>query len=256
MSAFELVRTQAAQFPVSVLCRLLNVSTSGYYAWFRRGHSTRRAADLRVVTKIRAIHGRTRGVYGSRRMARELDEPVGRNRLARLMRDHGLKARGSRRFRATTDSNHDRPVAPNLLSQNFSTHAPNCAWVDDITYVRTADGWFYLAVILDLFSRKVIRWAFDDNMRRKLPLTALKRALGARAPAPGLIRHTDRGSRYASSDYQDVLVDHEVACSMSRAGDCYDNAVAESFLASLKKECLHLTLRHPYGSVRRHCCLY
>ena len=238
MNPFEIVRAEAAQFPVTLLCSLMGVSPSGYYAFLNRGRSERANTDLRVTTKIRALHSRTRGVYGSRRMTKELDEPVGRNRVARLMRDNGLLARVPRRFRVTTDSNHPLPVAPNLLAQNFIADEPNRIWVADITYVWTGQGWGYLATILDLFSRRVVGWAFADHMRRELPLQALQRALAARRPAAGLIHHSDRGSQYASHDYRAVLIDHEVASSMSRAGDCYDNAVAESFFASLKKECL------------------
>lgn len=238
MNPFEIIRAEAAHFPVTLLCSLLGVSTSGYYAYLGRGRSGRQESDLRLTTKIRAIHAGTRSVYGSRRMTHELDEVVGRNRVARLMRENGLLARSPKRFRVTTDSDHDLPVAPNLLEQNFTTDAPNRVWVADITYVWTAQGWGYLAVLLDLFARRVVGWAFADHMRRELPLKALRRALQARQPAVGLIHHSDRGSQYASREYRHVLVDHQVACSMSRAGDCYDNAVAESFFASLKKECL------------------
>jgi transposase InsO family protein len=241
VNPFEIIRSEAARFPVTLLCALLHVSTSGYYAWAGRPRSARHDADLRVTTKIRAVHARTRGVYGSRRMKRELDEVVGRNRVARLMRDHDLLARVPRRFRVTTDSAHHLPVAPNLLGQNFVAKAPNRIWVGDITYVWTAEGWSYLAAIVDLYARRVVGWAIADNMRTELPLKALRRALSARRPAPGLIHHSDRGGQYASHDYRNTLIAHEVACSMSRAGDCYDNAVAESFFASLKKECVNRT---------------
>lgn len=238
MNPFEIIRAEAANFPITLLCLLLGVSKSGYYAFLGRGRSERQDADLRVTTKIRAIHAGTRGVYGSRRMTEELDENVGRNRVARLMRENGLLARSPRKFRVTTDSDHPLPIAPNLLEQDFTADAPNRVWVGDITYVWTAQGWGYLAVLLDLFARRLVGWAFDNHMRQELPLKALKRALEARQPGPGLIHHSDRGSQYAGRKYRAVLTHHEVACSMSRAGDCYDNAVAESFFASLKKECL------------------
>lgn len=238
MNPFEIIRAEAANFPVTLLCLLLGVSKSGYYAFLGRGRSERQDTDLRVTTKIRAIHAGTRGVYGSRRMTEELDENVGRKRVARLMRENGLLARSPRRFRVTTDSDHPLPVAPNLLEQNFTADGPNRVWVGDITYVWTAQGWAYLAVLLDLFSRRVVGWAFASHMRQELPLKALSRALEARQPAAGLIHHSDRGSQYAGRRYRAVLTEHQVACSMSRAGDCYDNAVAESFFASLKKECL------------------
>jgi transposase InsO family protein len=238
MNPFEIILAEAAQFPVTVLCSLLGVSTSGYYAYLSRGRSAREDTDLRLTTKIRAIHAGTRRVYGSRRMTRELDEPVGRNHIARLMREHGLLARSPRRFRVTTDSKHALPIASNLLKQDFTTDGPNRVWVGDITYVWTAQGWGYLAALLDLFGRRVVGWAFADHMRTELPRKALQRALDARNPAPGLIHHSDRGSQYASREYRNVLVEHQAACSMSRAGDCFDNAVAESFFASIKKECL------------------
>ena len=253
MSPFEIILAEAAQFPVTVLCALLGVSTSGYYAFLARGRSMREATDLRLTTKIRAVHARTRGVYGSRRIAEELDEPVGRNHVARLMRENDLLARSPRRFRVTTDSKHSLPIAPNLLEQDFTADGPNRVWVGDITYVWTAEGWGYLASLLDLFGRRVVGWAFADHMRTELPLKALQRALEARSPAPGLIHHSDRGSQYASREYRQVLRDHQLACSMSRAGDCYDNAVAESFFASLKKECLSrvhfATLTEAYDAI-------
>jgi putative transposase len=194
-------------------------------------------------------------------MTQQLDEPVGRNRVARLMRINGLLARAPRRFRVTTDSDHLMPVAPNLLQQNFRVDEPNRVWVGDITYVWTAQGWGYLAVLLDLYARRVVGWSFANHMRRELPLKALRRALGARRPAPGLIHHSDRGSQYASDEYQRVLVNHHVVCSMSRPGDCYDNAVAESFFASLKKECLSrihfATHTEAYDAIARYIdCIY
>jgi transposase InsO family protein len=270
MNLFEIIRAEAADFPVRLLCSLLGVSASGYYAYLSRERSVRRDTDVRVTTKIRAIHARTRGVYGSRRVVRELDEPIGRNRVARLMREHGLLARSPRRFRVTTDSAHMLAVAGNMLRQKFDVDEPNRVWVGDITYVWTAQGWCYLAVLLDLFSRRIVGWAFADHMRRELPLKALNRALQARQPAQGLIHHSDRGSQYASREYRATLLTHQVACSMSRAGDCYDNAVAESFFASLKKECLHRThfatrteahdavasyINSFYNPVRRHSSL-
>jgi putative transposase len=175
VSSFEIIRAEAAKFPVTMLCRLLEVSTSGYYARLARTASARQQKDERVVTKVRAIHAQTRGVYGSRRMMHELNEPIGRNHLARLMRENGLLARAPRRFRVTTDSTHALPVAANLLEQEFDVDEPNRGWAGDITYVWTAQGWCYLAVLLDLFSRRVVGWAFADHMRRELPLKALRK---------------------------------------------------------------------------------
>lgn len=241
MNPFEVIRLEAAKFPVSRLCELLELSTSGYYAFLKRGHCKRSDTDSRVVVKLRVIQKRVRGVYGARRARAELDERIGRNRLARLMRENGLQARVPRRYKVTTDSAHDLPVAPNLLKQEFSAAELNRVWVGDITYVWTAQGWCYLATLLDLCSRRVVGWAFADHMRKELVLTALNRALKTRRPTAGLIHHTDRGSQYASAKYRGVLADYEAAPSMSRAGDCYDNAVAESFFATLKKECLNRT---------------
>ena len=270
MSVFELIRAEAAEFPIARLCALLGVSTSGYYAYVGRPPSDRATTDERITTKLRALQSKTLGVYGSRRMRAELDESVGRNRVARLMRKSGLLARTPRRFRVTTDSKHSLSIADNLLKQNFTTSEPNRVWVADITYVWTAQGWSYLAAVVDLYARRVVGWAFADHMRRELALTALRRALNTRRPAPGLIHHSDRGSQYASNEYQAMLTDHEAVCSMSRAGDCYDNAVAESFFASLKKECLrrrHFATRTEafdaitayidgfYNPIRRHSAL-
>lgn len=270
MSAFELIRAEAAEFPIARLCALLGVSTSGYYAYVGRPPSERTTTDERITTKLRALQCKTLGVYGSRRMRAELDESVGRNRVARLMRQSGLLARAPRRFRVTTDSKHSLSLAENLLKQNFTTSEPNRVWVSDITYVWTAQGWSYLAAVVDLYARRVVGWAFADHMRRELALTALRRALNTRRPAPGLIHHSDRGSQYASNEYQAMLTDNEAVCSMSRAGDCYDNAVAESFFASLKKECIrrrHFATRTEafdaitayidgfYNPIRRHSAL-
>jgi transposase InsO family protein len=190
---------------------------------------------------MRAIQARNGGVYGSRRMIPELGEQIGRNRAARLMRANGLQPKLRRRFRITTDSNHSLAIAPNLLMQNFMSDGPNRIWTSDITYVWTLEGWCYLAVMIDLFSRRVVGWAFADHMRQELSIRALKRALERRKPAAGLICHSDRGSQYASHSYRAVLADHEAVSSMSRSGNCYDNAVAESFFASLKKECVRRT---------------
>lgn len=184
MSAFELVRAEADNFPVTLLCGLLGVSTSGYYAWLNRDPSQWQKTELRLCTKIRAIHAANDQTYGSRRMAAEIDEPVGRGRAARIMREHGLQARAPRRYRVTTDSRHSRPIAPNLLARDFRAERPNRVWAGDITYVWTAEGWCYLAVLLDLYSRRVVGWAFADHMRTELPLTALNRALHRLEPWP------------------------------------------------------------------------
>jgi putative transposase len=238
---FEFIHAEKALFHVTDLCRVLGVSPQGYYAWARRSPSKRARRNEALRAEVRAIHQRSRGTYGSPRVHRELRrrEPIGRNRIARLMREEGLHGRRPPRFRKTTDSNHGRPVARNVLSRDFAANAPDRKWVGDITYVWTGEGWLYLAVLIDLFSRRVVGWAVAEHMRTKLCIDALKMALGRRLPPAELIHHTDQGSQYASAEYQAVLEAAEVQCSMSRRGNCYDNAVAESFFATLKKELIH-----------------
>jgi putative transposase len=242
VSPFELVHAEKANFPVDLLCRVLSVSRSGYYAWCKGTPSERQRTNERLLAEIRAIHERHRQRYGSPRMHAELVDrgcKVGKHRVARLMRENGIKARPRRRFRRTTDSGHKLPVAPNLVERRFTATAPNQAWVGDITYIWTTEGWTYLAVLLDLYSRRVVGWAMRKSLSRDLAIAALQKALAGRRPPPGLVHHTDRGCQYASADYQRMLERHGSRCSMSRAGDCWDNAVAESFFATLKKELVH-----------------
>ena len=224
------------------MCRVLQVSTQGYYAWAKREPSKRAKANLRLVTDIKAIHAGSRRTYGAPRVRAELvarGQQVGKNRVARLMRQEGIQARRKRKFRRTTDSKHDLPIAPNVLERDFEADAPNEAWVTDITYVWTLEGWLYLAAILDLFSRRVVGWATSASLDRGLALDALHMALQGRQPPPGLVHHSDRGCQYASHDYRAVLDAHGIVCSMSRKGDCWDNAVAESFFGSLKAELIN-----------------
>ena len=245
-----MIRAEKAKFPIAFLCRQLGVSTSGYYTWEKRPVSKRKQEDAVLLEKIRESHRRGRGTYGSPRIhddLKEQGETVGRHRVARLMRENGITARPLKRFRRTTDSNHNLPVAPNLLERNFTTERPDEVWVGDITYLWTASGWSYLAVIVDLFSRRVVGWAIDNNMRSELVLKALEMAKGQRDVRPGLIFHSDRGSQYASQDYRDALSVSGIIASMSRKGDCLDNAVAESFFATIKRElvskCYWLSLK-------------
>jgi transposase InsO family protein len=236
---FAFVAAQLVAFPVAVICRVLNVSTSGYYAWTERGASRRSRRDLDLGAKVRAAHAASKGRYGSPRVHAELraaGEKVGRKRIARLMKQAHLEGRKLRRFRKTTDSNHQLPIAPNLLERDFTATAPNQTWVTDITFLWTQQGWLYLAAILDLFSRRVVGWATSCTVDRHLALAALRMALRDRRPSEGLVHHSDRGSTYASGDYRSALEAHGIECSMSRKGDCWDNAVAESFFASLKRE--------------------
>jgi transposase InsO family protein len=236
---FAFIAAQEVAFPVTAMCRVLRVSASGYYAWRRRPQPERAVEDKRLVAEIANAHRRSRGIYGSPRVHRELRARgvrVGKKRVERLMRDHGLQGRKKRRFVHTTDSKHEFPIAPNVLARDFESEAPNRAWVGDVTYIPTAEGWLYLAVLLDLFSRRVVGWATSDTNDRALALAALHQALRTRRPAAGLVQHTDRGSPYASEEYRAVLAAHGIVASMSATGDCYDNAVAESFFASLKTE--------------------
>ena len=241
---FNTVEAEKAYFPVRVLCQVLQVSVSGFYSWRKRGPSQRAREDEQLKVHIRAAHKASRGRYGSPRVQKELcaqDQHVGRKRVARLMKADGLAARRKRRFRRTTDSTHQHPVAPNLLDRQFTVDAPNAVWVTDITYIWTQEGWLYLAAILDLYSRKVVGWAVDESLERHLALDALAMALSNRRPARGLLHHSDRGVQYASDDYQKALKKDGLICSMSRKGDCWDNAVAESFFATRKAELVYLT---------------
>jgi transposase InsO family protein len=236
---FAFISEEKVAFPVAVLCRLLVVSPSGYYASCGRPKSSHAHRDDELSEHVSAAHVASKRRYGSPRVHAELKaagERVGRKRVARLMREKNLVARARRRFRATTDSKHGFPIAPNVLERDFTASAPNEAWVSDITFLWTAQGWLYLAVILDLFSRRVVGWATSQNVDRHLALAALDNALVLRRPRAGLVHHSDRGSTYASSDYRKALETRGIECSMSRSGDCWDNAVAESFFSSLKRE--------------------
>ena len=245
---FGFIQTEKATYPVRVLCRTLLVSASGFYAWCRRGLSQRVQEDAALKVEIRAAHAASGKTYGSPRVHEELKAAgrhVGRKRVARLMQEEGLEGQRKRRFRVTTDSRHSYPVAPNALNRDFTVSAPNKVWVTDITYIWTREGWIYLAAILDLFSRRVVGWSADSYIDRTLALDALGMALRTRQPEPGLIHHSDRGIQYASGDYQKLLSEHGITCSMSRKGDCWDNAVAESFFSTLKAE---LVYRNDYVS--------
>jgi putative transposase len=236
---FAFIAVEKARYPVTVLCRVLAVSRSGFYAWSRRGESTRQRANRLLRPIIRAEHLASRGTYGSPRLQvalRARGHRVGRNRLARLMREDGLQARRRRRFRVTTNSNHHRPVAPNRLDRRFYADAPNQAWVSDLTYLWTAAGWLYLCVVLDLYSRRVVGWAMSASLGRELVLQALRMAFSMRAHPQGVLCHSDRGSQYASADVRNLLAQHGATASMSGRGNCFDNAVAESFFATLKIE--------------------
>lgn len=236
---FAFIDAEKAVWPVEVQCDVFGVSRSGYYAWKTRPDAPRVKEDAELVVEIKAASKAGRGNYGSPRVHRELrakGRRVGKKRVERLMRQEGIVVRKKRRFRRTTDSNHLHPIAPNVLERNFHVDLPNTAWVTDVTYVWTHEGWLYLAAILDLFSRRVVGWAASANNDRALAFSALDRAIAARRPEPGLVHHSDRGSVYASIDYGDALSIVGAVKSMSRKGDCWDNAVAESFFATIKGE--------------------
>lgn len=239
MNEFEFIAAEKAQYPIDLLCEVLEVSRAGFYAHHTRPKSARATRDEMLGEKIVAIHKKGRRAYGSPRVHEELvklGEHVSRKRVIRLMQERDLRGKRCKRFRTTTDSDHAMPVASNMLARDFSASAPNQKWVGDITYIPTREGWLYLATLLDLFSRRVVGWSMSDRMPTSLPLAALDMALRRRRPSPGLVHHTDRGSQYASAEYQAVLAKHGLVPSMSRKGNCWDNAVAESFFATLKVE--------------------
>jgi transposase InsO family protein len=239
---FAFIHAEKAQWPIVVMCRVLEVSRSGYHAWTRRPPSKRATEDAELAADIATVHDESGKRYGSPRVQRELrarGRRVGKNRIARLMRKHGLFGKRRRRFRVTTNSNHAQPIAPNLLERDFTADAPDKVWVTDITYIKTGEGWLYLASILDLYSRRVVGWSMSERQTTTLATDALSMALRARRPAAGLVHHSDRGCQYASDEYQRGLAAAGLVCSMSRKGDCWDNAVAESFFATLKTELVH-----------------
>jgi len=227
-------------FPVRTMCEVLGVSPSGYYARRNRPASARSRANDALEVEIRAIHAESRRRYGSRKVHAQLRRrrKVNHKRVARLMRKNGLKSKRVKRRQVTTNSKHGLPVAPNLLNRAFSAEKPNTKWVSDITFVPTHEGWLYLAVVLDLFARRVVGWAMQEQMTRELVMAAFEPAAQARGIAAGLLFHSDRGSQYASDDFVDLIGVFEVTQSMSRAADVYDNAVMESFFASYKLECV------------------
>ena len=241
MSPSELIDCGKGVMSVAATCRLLDVPRSSYYEQRARGPSQRKLQDAALAVHVRDVHERSKKRYGSPRIHKALRARgvhVGRKRVARLMCEHRLVARPKRRFRVTTNSEHSFPIAPNLLQRNFTAESPDKVWIGDITYVWTREGWMYLAVLIDVYSRRVVGWAMRPYLSRELALETLRRALELRRPAPGLIHHTDRGCQYASHDYQALLREHGLRPSMSRRGNCLDNAMAESFFSTLEHELL------------------
>ncbi len=236
---FPFIEAEKAKYPITVLCRVMQVTRSGYYAWKIRPLSDRAKEDERLATKLKTFHKVSNGYYGSPRLHGDLiedGERVGRKRVERLMLANGLRGKQRRKFRCTTDSNHDHKLAPNLLKQDFSADRPNTIWASDITELWTPEGKVYLAVVLDLFARYVVGWAIANRMPRQLVLDAVTMAIMGRHPEPGLIFHSDKGSQYAADDTQNLLEARGITASMSGTGNCYDNAVSESLFARLKEE--------------------
>jgi len=237
---FAAIDDHRDQYLLQVMCRAMLVSVSGYQAWRVRPQCKRKKEEQNLIQLIEEIHMGSRATYGSPRVHAVLsgisDVDCSLPRTARLMRKHGIRAKTKKKFKATTNSKHSLPVAENVLARKFNPEAPDKAWVGDITYLWTREGWLYLAVVIDLFSRKVVGWAMEETLSRELATKSLRMAISAREPGPGLIAHTDRGSQYASNDYQDLLKLYGAICSMSRKGNCWDNSVAESFFGTLKQE--------------------
>lgn len=239
---FEFIEQHREEWPITVMCRVLEVSRSGFYAWRVRPESARSQRHQELVAEMEEIHAdRDLKNYGSPRMRDELvsrGHTVSENTVARLMRAHGLRAAVSRKFRVTTDSKHSLPVAENVLDREFAQESADRVWVSDITYIWTREGWLYLACVLDAYSRKIVGWSMQERMTKELVLDALRMALGRRRPdsAAELLHHSDRGSQYASAAYRELLREENITCSMSRKGNCWDNALMESFFATLKKE--------------------
>lgn len=236
------MKERRQEHALTMLCRVLGVSAQGYYAWRSRPVSARAKADMSLSAKIRVIHAESKERYGSPRIHDELLDlgvSCGRKRVERLMREERLRAKAGRKFRVTTDSSHDKAVAPDLVRRDFSAPASNKVWVGDITYLWTAEGWLYLAVVIDLYSRMVVGWSIGTRLHTSLVTLAFARAVARRRPAPGFIVHTDQGAQYASEAFRRALADTGARQSMGSRGDCYDNAVAESFFHSFKVEAIY-----------------
>jgi putative transposase len=251
---YRFVAAERTSFPVRRLCRLVGVAASGFYAWLHRPVSRRHEDDRRVSERIEAIFAASRRTYGSPRVHADLRAQgvrVSRKRVERLMRASGLRVPARRRVPRTTDSRHDHPVAPNLLGRCFVAAQPDAVWLADISYVPTGEGWLYLAAVRDLATREIVGWSMADHLRAGLACDALLMALQRRRPPRGLIHHSDRGVQYASGPYQAILARHGLRCSMSRKGNCLDNAPMESFFGTLKNELVHRTTFPTREAARR-----
>ena len=241
---YRLIEQHRAIYPIKQMCRVLSVSASGYHTWWARPISTREQADRQLLDCIREVHDASKRRYGSTKVYRQLMRlkvRCSRDQVVRLMRKNGLVSQRREKFKMTTNSKHAHPIAPNTLNREFNAAKPNVKWVSDFTYVWTREGWLYLAVVLDLFSRRIVGWSMNERMTRQLVIDAFLMAAQMRQMNPDLLFHSDRGSQYASDDFTDLLGTFEVNQSMSRAQDCYDNAVAESFFAQYKLESVPLS---------------
>ncbi len=239
---YQAIQEHDRRYPIRLMCRALAVSPAGYYAWRDRPESRRTTANRTLLSAIRVIHQESRETYGSPSIWDALSkqgQAVGKHRVARLMRQEGLRAKTVKKWRATTQSTHRWPVAENILTRQFQVERPNRVWAGDITYVWTREGWLYLAVLLDLYSRRVVGWAMGERLTGRLAEQALLMALANRQPRAGLLHHSDRGSQYAAMNYQQVLTTHGITPSMSRKGNCWDNACVESFFGTLKRELIY-----------------
>lgn len=241
---YAFIQEQRIYHTIVLLCQVLNVSRSAFYDWIDRPPSKHQQEDERLKEKIKTSHEDSRSHYGARRVKDDLQddgEQVSRSRISRLMAQEGLQSTHKKKFKVTTNSRHESPISPNLLNRDFDPDRPNQVYVSDITYVWTSEGWLYLAVVIDLFSRLVVGWSLASRMQSNLVVSAMKMGIDSRSPDAGLIHHSDRGSQYASDAFQSLLAVNEYQSSMSRKGDCWDNAVAESFFKTLKTELIYQT---------------
>lgn len=239
-----MIDTEKKAYPITLLCEVMQVSRPGYYSWRTREKSARQKEYENLIPVVQEAHRISKGTYGARRISEEVKAhgtTCGRDKARTLMKLAGISAKQKRKFKVTTDSKHNLPVAPNLLNREFKVEEPDRVYVSDITYIWTNEGWLYLAVILDLFSLQIVGWSLNSRMSRKLIMDALRMAVWRRQPAPGLLFHSDRGSQYCSDDFQKMLKTYAMVSSMSRKGNCWDNSVAESFFGSLKTERVFFT---------------
>ena len=239
---YRFIQQNTPRFAVRTMCRVLHVQPAGYYAWQKRKPTLQQLKRLQLIEQIRSVHQDSRGIYGSPRVHRELIDrgvKVCENTVAKVMKQQQIRSKTKRRFVVTTDSNHLQPPAANLLERRFDVPLRNRVWCSDITFVPTEQGWLFVALVMDLCSRKIVGWAMADHLRSELTCAALRMALRRRRPAPGLLHHSDRGVQYACCAYQDLLQEQGMICSMSRRGNCYDNAAMESLIGTLKRELVH-----------------